>query len=84
MLVQKRQCKLVKNTKERCQFKKTRENAGVNKALPVKREPGVVEAEAEEGQQEVQLLVDLWLSVSDVRLKIKAHLRKRFECVFAV
>ncbi len=56
----------------------------MNKALPVQREPGVVEAEAEEGQQEVQLLVDLWLRVSDVRLKIKAHLRKRFECVFAV
>ncbi len=43
----------------------------MNKALPVKREPGVVEAEAEEGQQEVQLLVDLWLRVSDVRLKIR-------------
>ncbi len=50
----------------------------MNKALPVQREPGVVEAEAEEGQQEVQLLVDLGLRVSDVRLKIKAHLRKRF------
>jgi hypothetical protein len=55
----------------------------VNVALPVKREPGVVEAEAEEGQQEVQLLVDLGLRVSDVRLKIKAHLRKRLSAFFS-
>ena len=39
------------------------------KSLPVKREPRVVEPEAEEGQQEVELLVDLRLRVANARLK---------------
>ena len=41
----------------------------VGEVLPVQREPGVVEPEAEEGQQEVELLVHLGLGVSDVGLQ---------------
>ena len=38
--------------------------------LPVEREPGVVEAEPHEGEEEVELLVDLGLGVPHVQLEV--------------